>query len=379
MGANAVRPGADPSRPAGVKVWDIPIRAFHWLLVGAVCVSLATGFLAGMSWLGLHLIAGATIAGLIGARLIWGAAGPTHARFAAFAYPPRAVTGHVRDILAGREHRHLGHNPLGAVMVFALLLALAASMATGALALGGMFKQGPLAAFVPFASGSSQLGIHQALAWLLLAMIAGHLAGVAFESWRGRENLVRAMFTGRKRPAPAADAARPLPAHPWLGGILVAALAAASVVGVSALAALPARGVPPPEVEPAYDAACGSCHFAFSPSLNPAWVWNGIMGHLGQHFGLRAPVDAAKAAAIRAYLDANAAERWDTLPAHEFRARDPAAPLRITATPYWRRMHAGIPAAVFASQAVSGKASCNSCHADAATARFAPQAIATPD
>jgi cytochrome b len=370
------RPGrARPKQQPSVPVWDIPVRAFHWLLVAAFATSAATGFLGGMTSLRLHLIAGTTVAGLVAARVVWGLLGPTYARFAAFAYGPRAVLGHVRDAVAGRVRRHLGHNPLGAQMVFALLAVLAGSVASGTVALGGMFKQGPLGAFAAFSTGATLLGVHRALGFALLAMVTAHLAGVAFEGVRGRENLAAAMIGGRKRPEPAdrtpLASARPLPAAASL-----AVLGLLGGFGTARLAALPAPHMPPAALDPAYDAACGSCHFAFSPSLNPGWVWDRIMDHLDRHFGLHAPVTAQQAASIRRYLDANAAEHWDSLPAHVFRLRDPAEPLRITATPYWRRLHAGIPAAVFASQAVSGKVSCNSCHADAAP--FAPQAIAIP-
>ncbi len=340
-----------------ILVWDLPIRAFHWLLVAAVGAAAVTGFVLGNPVLGAHLIAGAAVAGLIGARVIWGLLGPTHARFADFAYGPQAILGHVRDILAGREHRHLGHNPLGALMVFALLLVLAAMVATGTVALGGMLKQGPLAPFASYNTGRAWFALHQPLAWLLLAMIAVHLGGVAFESRRGRENLTRAMLTGRKRPEPAADVVRARHSWPIAGAALVIVLVGAGAASVMALAALSVPGVPPAELDPAYDGACGSCHFAFSPSLNPAWVWNDIMGHLDHHFGLRVTLDPREAVQVRAYLDANSAEHWDTLPAHVFRARDPAEPLRITATPVLaaqarRHPGRGVPAAVSLGQAL---------------------------
>ncbi len=81
-----------------IRVWDWPVRAFHWLLVAAVCLAAASGFLLGMSWLTIHLIAGVSVAALLAGRVVWGVLGPTYARFADFAFGPRAVVGHVRDI-----------------------------------------------------------------------------------------------------------------------------------------------------------------------------------------------------------------------------------------------------------------------------------------
>ncbi len=369
------------ARPAGptIQVWDLGVRAFHWLLVTAVIVAALTGFVLGMTTLEAHLIAGIGVAALVGARVVWGFLGPTHARFSRFAYGPRTVLGHLRHIRAGGQHRHLGHNPLGAMMVFALLLVLALIVLTGTLALGGMFKQGPLAAFTSFVAGRQLLGLHQVLAILLLLMVGAHLAGVAFESRRSRENLVRAMVTGQKETQPPAASARPARAWPRLAAAIVLGGGAALTLGVVALARLPVPGLPPAHLDPLYKSECGACHFAYPPSLAPAATWSAIMDNLQNHFGEDASLSPAKTKAIKAYLLANAAGHFDTLPANALRITDPADPLRITSTPFWRHMHRHIPAAVFNAQAVGGKGECNACHHDASTGRFAPQAIGLPE
>jgi hypothetical protein len=102
------------------------------------------------------------------------------------------------------------------------------------------------------------------------------------------------------------------------------------------------------------------------------------MDHLDQHFGEDASLEPDKVAGIRAYLVANAAETVDTKPAHLFSRRDPADPLKITATPWWRRIHSGIPDRVFTAKAVGSRANCSACHQDAATGLFNPAEIAIP-
>jgi len=366
-------------RPVGpvIPVWDGAIRSFHWLLVAAVLVAGVTGFLGGMTRLGLHLIAGIAIAVLVGFRVVWGLCGPTYARFRNFTVAPRTVFAHLRELRDGHAHRHLGHNPLGALMVFALLAVLLAIVLTGVVALGGMFKQGPLGAFTSFALGWQWLGVHQVLAWLLLVMVGAHLAGVAFETWRARENLVAAMVTGVKSANPPAVDTPPRRGRPVVAGVIVVGLASALTCGVVRLAAVPAR-LPPTVLDPTYAEQCGACHVVFSPSLNPAAVWDAILADLQHHFGNDASLDAAQVAEIRIYLDANSAEHWDTLPANLLRERDPANPLRMTATPYWRHIHADTPGSVFASRAVGAKYACDACHRDAAIGRFAPQRIKVP-
>jgi len=360
-------------------VWDIGVRLFHWLLVATVAISLATGFFWPWTWLRLHLIAGGTIAALLGFRIVWGLLGTEHARFASFAYPPRAVLLHVRGLARPGEARHLGHNPLGALMVFGMLLVLPAILVAGLVVLGGVVKQGPLAAFLRFRVAWPWLGIHQALAVLLLVMIGGHLLGVIGETWRSRENLVWAMVTGRK-PAGNVPAGAVAPAaRPLLAGAIVAILLASAGAAIAGLAALPARGVPPAQPDPAYAVQCGACHLAYPPSLAPAATWSGILRDLKHHFGgTDASLTPDLVAEIGAYLRANSAEHWDTLPARMLRITNPAEPLRITATRFWRRMHRGIPDAVFASQQVGRRGACEACHRDAASGRFAPQAIEVP-
>lgn len=365
------------SEAVRLPVWDGGVRLFHWALAGAVGVALATGLLSHILWLRLHLIAGVAIAPLLVWRLIWGGLGSRHARFADFAYPPRAVLADLRARLAGQHRVYLGHNPLGAMMVFALLAVLAALIFSGTIALGGMLKQGPLAFALSYATGRSVLGWHKLLGWALLGMIVLHLGGVLEESLRGGQNLVGAMITGKKRAA-AAMAQRPLAARTKLALGLFAALSLAGAGGVAALARLPGRGVPPASQDPVYAEQCGACHMPYPPELAPAAVWQTLLGDLQHHFSADASMSPKLVAHLRAYLLANAAGHWDTLPAWSFRARDPADPVRLTATPFWKHRHARIPAAVFANPKIGGRSQCDACHRDATTGRFAPQAIHVP-
>jgi cytochrome b len=360
---------------AFLPVWDRGIRLFHWLLLLAVTAAAATGFILGSTWLRWHLIAGGTIAALLLWRMVWGVQGGPYARFAGFAYPPRVVLAYLRG---GPRLRYLGHNPLGALMVFALLLVLTAIVLSGAITLGGMLKQGPLRAFLTYATGRQMLGIHRLLAWLLLGMIGAHVCGVAFESWRERENLVRAMLTGCKRAEPPTVGVAPRRAAPRLTAWLTLWLGFGGAAAIAALATLPGLGVPPTTLNPEFAEQCGSCHLAFPPSLAQAATWNAILDHMDAHFGENTGLSPDLIAHLRIYLDANAAVRWDTLPSWRLRTPDPGGSLRITATPGWRRIHRGIPAATFAAPPIFSRSACEACHTDAATGLFAPQNIAVP-
>jgi cytochrome b len=380
---------------AEIRVWDAGVRVFHWLLAGAVLGAAYTGFFEKRLALGFHLMLGIGVVALLGFRLVWGFLGGTFARFASFLYPPRVVARHVRGLGEPKPERHLGHNPLGALMVFALLAVLAAIAASGTVALGGVLKQGPLAAFTSYATGRTVLLIHGGLAILLVVMVLAHLGGVVFESRRHGENLARAMVTGRKRLLPSEEAGLDRVSHDgtpglahWRAPARARPFAAAAILGVGflvgaagvmRLAARPGFGVPPAHVDKTYAADCSSCHMAYPPELLPASSWAAIMADLTNHFGEDASLGRRDTAAIAAYLKANAAGRWDTLPAHLFRVVDPAKPMMISATPAWRRIHRHIPAAVFKARAVGSPAHCSACHADAASGRFAPQNIHIPE
>lgn len=177
---------------AGVKVWDPLVRIFHWSMAASFLVA----WLTADEWEALHLWAGYAAAALVAFRLLWGLVGPRYARFTQFVRGPAAVRDHLAALLRGRERRHLGHNPAGGAMILGLLAGLAGLCLTGWLGTTDAFW------------GVEWLEeTHEVLANLLLVLVGLHVAGVLVASLGQRENLVRAMITGRKRPAGPGDVA----------------------------------------------------------------------------------------------------------------------------------------------------------------------------
>src|ERR1700691_2593883 len=205
--------GADMTR-----VWDLGVRVFHWLAVAAVATASVTGLFGPLNLLDIHLAAGAALGGLVAFRMLWGFMGPTYARFSSFPVHLTAINADVAGFVDGRRPRYRGHNPLGSLMALALLAIISLSVMTGVITLGGVDKQGPLAFATPYAAGKAAQRVHLVLAYGLLALIAGHLLGVAYESIQAGANLPLAMITGKK-PASATDrAASPAKAKPLLAG-----------------------------------------------------------------------------------------------------------------------------------------------------------------
>jgi len=176
-----------PLTPATqIRVWDPVVRLCHWGLVILVALAWSTRH-GGGRW---HEWSGHAAGAIVALRLLWGWVGPPYARFAQFLRSPAATARYAMQILAGREPRHLGHNPLGGWMVVLLLTAAALTVATGWLYITDEFWG---VRWVESLHGGSSDA--------LLALATLHVAGVVFTSIRQRENLVAAMIHGRKRDA----------------------------------------------------------------------------------------------------------------------------------------------------------------------------------
>ncbi|MGD2083257.1 MAG: cytochrome b/b6 domain-containing protein [Chromatiales bacterium] len=180
-----------------VKVWDPAVRVFHWTLVAAFTVA----YLTEDDLLTLHVWAGYLVGALVGFRLLWGLVGTRHARFGDFVRGPRQTLAYLKDVVAFRARRYLGHNPAGGAMVIALLVSLVITTLTGLAVYGTEEMAGPLAGTLAGAGpGASELfeEVHEVFANLTLALVVAHVVGVLLASLQHHENLVRSMFTGRK-------------------------------------------------------------------------------------------------------------------------------------------------------------------------------------
>jgi cytochrome b len=200
---------------AQIKVWDPLLRIFHWSLVAAFTIAYVTED----EWQNLHVWAGYIVAGLIAFRLAWGFVGPQHARFSDFLFTPATVITYLKEMVALRAKRYIGHNPAGGAMVLALLLSLAATTLSGMQLYAveenaGPFAQIELNSLSPIASamadddehegeGHKEGGVwkevHEFFANFTLLLVVLHIAGVVVSSLAHNENLPRAMVTGKKR------------------------------------------------------------------------------------------------------------------------------------------------------------------------------------
>jgi len=177
-----------------VKVWDLPLRIFHWLLVAGFFIA----YLTEDELLTVHVWAGYLVAGLLVFRLIWGFAGNEYARFSSFLCSPAQSLAYFKDLVALRTKRYIGHNPAGAAMIVLLLVSLLMTVITGFAVYGADQAAGPLASI---GSGNEKMWeeVHEFFANFTLLLVAAHVIGVAIESYIHRENLARAMVHGYKK------------------------------------------------------------------------------------------------------------------------------------------------------------------------------------
>jgi cytochrome b len=211
-----------------IKVWDIAIRVFHWALV--VCFAIA--FISSEDNRKLHVIFGYSVLFLVLFRIFYGFVGTKYARFSDFLYHPAQIVDYLKGLFIGRPKHYIGHNPAGGFMIVILLLSLLCLTLTGLKAYGAK-GHGPLAkneiSFMnrAFADSDDKAHpdehdsrkrsskknhrseknkqdefweeLHETIAYFTLFLVSIHIAGVLVSSLVHRENLIKAMITGRKQ------------------------------------------------------------------------------------------------------------------------------------------------------------------------------------
>jgi cytochrome b len=226
------------------RVWDLPVRLFHWTLLLAVAGAWLTHEL-GITWFDAHVWCGYAVLVLVGFRLLWGLVGTRHARFWNFIRGPVTTLRYALDLLRGREAHHAGHNPLGAWMVVLLLLALLAQALLGLFGNDEIFNFGPLYGYVTNERSIELTSLHRKLFYGILGAVALHVAAVLYHLLAKRENLVRAMFTGRK-PAAVVPQGESITSSRLL-------LAAVLLIALSGALAWVVRHAPPPQTLSSFD------------------------------------------------------------------------------------------------------------------------------
>ena len=201
-----IEPSIHGAALRAVRVWDLPTRLFHWVLALAVVGSVVTAKIGGNAtvW---HFRLGYLVLGLLLFRLVWGVVGGHWSRFATFVRGPGTVLRYLRGQIRTGEHLDVGHNPLGAGSVIALLTILAVQVGTGLIADDEIASVGPLNRFVDTATGLAATGWHKTGGqWIIIGLVVLHIAAIVFYKVRHGKDLVGPMVRGDKQLAEDAPA-----------------------------------------------------------------------------------------------------------------------------------------------------------------------------
>jgi cytochrome b len=214
----------DTAMERRVKVWDLPVRVFHWTLVLLILFSWWSGKEGG-NVMQYHMWSGYAILTLGLFRLVWAFCGSSSARFADFVRGPHAALACLRTLPERRAGTHVGHNPLGGWNVLLLWACILLQAGTGLFSNDDIVTEGPLYKLVTKETSDFLTSIHYYNFYVLLALAAAHIGAVLFYLCYKADNLIKPMFTGYKL-RPAGDPALPARlASNWLAAVLMAVAA----------------------------------------------------------------------------------------------------------------------------------------------------------
>jgi cytochrome b len=179
------------------RVWDVPVRIFHWALALLIVSQIVTVSIGGNA-MEYHVLGGYSILTLVLFRIVWGLVGTRHARFANFIRGPLAVFRYARSLFGAEHEQHTGHNPLGGWSVIAMLTSVLVQAVSGLFADDEIMTTGPLWKYVSDDVASLFGMIHEANALVLLTLICIHMSAILFYLARKKENLIVPMFSGVK-------------------------------------------------------------------------------------------------------------------------------------------------------------------------------------
>jgi cytochrome b len=216
-----------------IRVWDLPVRLFHWALVILIATSYLSGQ-AGGDWMKLHFWSGYAILTLLLFRIAWGFVGSTTARFSDFVKGPSAAFGHLAELAGADRPREAGHNPLGGAMVVVLIFAVLAQVVAGLFSADtdtGVVT-GPLSRFVADKWIERATAFHEFWVNVLLVLVGVHvLAAIVYLVWK-RQNLIAAMIHGHKPIDDVVSPGEPAPKLTFVSGrlALLLLIACAAIV-----------------------------------------------------------------------------------------------------------------------------------------------------
>ncbi len=365
-----------------IKVWELPVRLFHW--------SLATAFL--VAWLTqsdrflyYHVFAGYLFLALLIFRIYWSIKGEYYARLKSFLYSPSHTLTYLKHLLTAKPQYYIRHNPAGSWAIYIIVLLGLIISITGLITFGLEEQHGPLKGLFNFTTGHWFHELHMTLANILMYLVIVHIAGVLIESFLHRENLIISMLTGNKN-IPDNQPFSPVNNRTKTAFLLLTLIVLFSIYWLKDSAWIKNESFKPvytleklPKDE-LWQEECGSCHLAYYPSLLPQPSWAKLFRQQVDHFSEDLSLDSKTIVLLKNYADRYAGKTFNIEAFWNIQnsIHPDDTPTRITQTPYWKNKHSNIDGEIWRSQEVTGKFNCEACHRDANHYWFDDTAIVLP-
>ncbi|GAA0853215.1 cytochrome b/b6 domain-containing protein [Aliiglaciecola litoralis] len=217
-----------------ILVWDLPVRLFHWLLVGAIVAQWVTAELLddAMDW---HFYIGYFTLGLILFRLIWGFVGPRYSRFSQFLVSPKAYWQYLKSLRNPQKHHYVGHNPLGGLLVPLVIIVIGIQTVSGLFATDDVLHSGPYISMVSAEVQALLNEIHHTTFDIITVIIVVHLVAILWHKFIAKHHIIKAMFTGKKQ----GEYNSGISSSNVLLAVLIAACIGAAIYALIALAPVP--------------------------------------------------------------------------------------------------------------------------------------------
>ncbi|HLA47770.1 MAG: hypothetical protein A2Z59_12770 [Nitrospinae bacterium RIFCSPLOWO2_02_39_17] len=380
-----------------IKVWDLPTRIFHWLLVLAY---VGAYFTSESEWLlEYHAGAGYIALGLIMFRILWGFTGNRYARFSDFIRGWDEVKSYILRMLRSDIPRFLGHNPaVGWVVLFMLLITAVISL-TGIVVYGGEEGRGIAAGFFTFKTAIIVRIIHLILADIAVVMIVTHISAALIHHFILKENIIYSMFTGYKEDMESwSERVSHMKAGEGLSVVRLVVGIFVAILGGLGLVYLPPEGKTDFSKEKMQvmddkgfvvelkhnkkwvDECAKSCHIGFHPNLLPASSWEKLMSGLSDHFGEDVSLNENIQKEILDYLVSASAEHSVSEASKKlmYSIKDGDSPIKITDIPYWVKKHSEISDEVYKRKSIDSKSNCIACHFGSEIGSFEDRDIHIP-
>jgi cytochrome b len=382
-----------------IKVWDLPTRVFHWMLVSAYLGAFLTSREERL--LEMHSVFGYLALGLTLFRVVWGFAGNPYERFSGFLKGPGRVFSYVLGALKSNPQRHIGHNPLVGWMVVFMLLVTFVMAISGIVAYSAEEGMGLFAGLFSYSTGTYASKAHHYLIYVIAFMVVTHVSAALIHDFAFKENIILAMITGVKEDegewAERVSGEMPSKGRPALR---LAVWLIVTIMAGMGLTMLPlkmkeasfreydgagTKTAFPPGFEADYmvwKEECGSsCHNAFHPSLLPMESWKRVFSGLSEHFGDNASLDPKTGESILRFLSVASAEKSSTEASRKILAslREGSHPTRVTETPYWVTKHSRIAGHIYKRASVGSPSNCLACHPGAEVGSFEDKDISLPE